>query len=85
MYSPSQIQCVRVLEIISLFDKYISETLQCKQVKPQINENGFCCPGNKTYLGEVCFECTGNMYGTIHNLLSEPQLVAAMKLVYRGG
>lgn len=41
MYYPSQIQCVRVLEIISLFDKYISETRQCKQVNRKLSKMVF--------------------------------------------
>lgn len=51
----------------------------------------FCCLGNKSFewaqlnLRQVCFECSGDRHGTIYNFLSEPRLVAAMKLVYRGG
>ncbi|KAJ7377066.1 Elongator subunit elp2 [Desmophyllum pertusum] len=47
--------------------------------------------GNTTFawsqlnLREVCFECRGDHHGTIYNFISEPKLVAAMKLVYKGG
>ncbi|KAL9982510.1 hypothetical protein ACROYT_G004560 [Oculina patagonica] len=46
---------------------------------------------NKTFewsqlnLRQVCFECAGDRYGAIPNFLSEPRLVAAMKLMYKEG